>query len=252
MRFRSGRSKSLAFAVLTVCWLLPVAAWASPEAEGHNSPGVAGSHDKPAAHTSTAHAPGRTAHAPAGHAAGKPHINWTDFNAPKSGGNQPLIAPLINFAILVFVLVLFLRKPLSLYLSDRHIKIKDDLAAAARLREEAQQQLNSIDSKLDGLDKEIAEIKEAVAKDAEQEKERILAAAKRDANALVAGAERTLNVEIERAKRKLEVMAIQAALESADKLLRKAMKQQDFDRLREEYFEQIQKTGSSVMPGGGN
>lgn len=211
--------------------LLVIDAWA---AEAPHAPAEVG-HGHKAAHGS------KGAH---GHHDTK-HINWLswDYGHGKTEANPPFLMAVINFAIVVFALVYLVRKPLGLYLADRHQRIKDDLAAAAELREQARARLDEIDSKLDGLDRQISEIRESVAKDAEAEKERIVADAEREAEAIVDSAERTLHIEVERAKRRLEVGAIQAALQSANKLLQREISAQDQQRLREEYFEQIQDSG---------
>ncbi|PID38511.1 MAG: hypothetical protein CSB49_05195, partial [Proteobacteria bacterium] len=172
-----------------------------------------------------------------------------DGSAPK-WANAPLLFAFINFAILLYLLIRFAGKPLSDYLAERHEQIKKDLDEAAKLRDEAKAQLDEVNTKLAGLDDEIAEIKRAVKADAEEEKKRIIANAEAEAEALVTGAERTLDIEIERAKRKLEVSAVQAALRSAEKLLEREIKDADVTRLREEYLTQISSNEAST--GGGN
>ena len=225
---------------LALCSLLPgPSAQASPSAEhgAHEHASGAASHEAaPHGATSTAH--GDTAHgAPSG---GAPSINWTDFAARHTGGSAPLIASVINFALLLYLLIRFTRKPLTGYLAGRHQQIRDDLAEAARLRKEAEQHLAAVDAKLNGLDDEISEIKSTVAKDAERERERIIAAAQHDAAQILETADRALAVEIDRAKRRLEVTATQAALSAAETLLRAEMKPEDHQRLRDEYFQQIE------------
>ncbi|MBW2731971.1 MAG: ATP synthase F0 subunit B [Deltaproteobacteria bacterium] len=173
------------------------------------------------------------------------HINWTswDYGHGKTEANPPFLMAIINFSLVIFALIFFVRKPLGSFLADRHHRIKEDLAAAAALREQARLHLSEIDTKLDGLQGQISKIREDVAKDAEAEKEQIILKAERDAAALVESAERTLEIEIERAKRRLEVGAVKAALESAEKLLQREIGAEDQRRLREDYFEQIQSAG---------
>jgi F-type H+-transporting ATPase subunit b len=229
-----------------------------PGAHGAAGHGKAHGHDKAHGHGATKGPGAHKGHGAHGHGHKEPPINWTsfDYKKRKDGAkpkwlNPPLLFAFINFAILLYLLVRFAGKPLSAYLAERHTQIKKDLAEAARLRDEAEAKLSKVDEKLSGLDAEIAEIKASVQADAEAEKKRIIEHAEAEAEALVAGAERTLDIEIERAKRKLEVSAVQAALQSAEKLLKREVNDADVTRLREEYLAQIS-SGSEASTGGGN
>lgn len=191
-----------------------------------------------------AHADGHDSH---GH---HDPINWTSMDYKPSPAqpkpawkNPPLIFAFINFGILVFLLVYFVRKPLGSFLQERHESIKIALSEAKELRAQAATRLQEMELKLAKLDDEIASIKESVKEDAAQEKKKIIEQAKDDATALVESADRTLNLEVERAKRKLEVMAIEAALAAAEKILKNEVSAQDVARLRGEYFEQIEQIG---------
>lgn len=226
-------------------WALPSAG--SPPAE---QPATGAKHGD-ANHGGANH--GGAKHAGAKHAGAKhggshkpAPINWTSFNYKGKGSqwaSAPFLFTLINFALLVYLLVRFTRKPLGGYLAERYEKIKTDLDEAARLREEAAKKLAEVDGRLANLDKEIGELKAAVADDAELERQHIIENAEKEAEALVSATERTLQVELERAKRQLEVSAIQAALQAAEKLLKKEVGEQDARRMHEEYFAQIEDMG---------
>lgn len=244
---------------LTLSMLVAAAALvlsSGPADAGPTAEKPAGAHESHGgkAHGEAAHGGKSHGH---GHAHKEPPINWTsfDYKKKKDGSkpkwlNPPLLFAFINFAILLYLLIRFAGKPLSGYLAERHEQIKKDLDEAAKLRDEAKARLEEVDKKLSGLDDEIAEIKRSVQADAEEEKKRIIANAEAEAEALVSGAERTLDIEIERAKRKLEVSAVQAALQSAEKLLEREINDADVTRLREEYLAQISDREAST--GGGN
>jgi F-type H+-transporting ATPase subunit b len=194
------------------------------------------------------------------HAAGDAHggghhesfkdINWFsfDYGPGKTHKNPPIGWTIVNFAILVFLLVKLTGKPMTGYLKSRAEQIERDLAEAAKLRKEAEGKLEEIDNKVYKLDDDVANIKLAVAEDAQAEKQRIIEAAQREAETIVEAAERTLNVEIERAKRRLEVSAVDAALKAAELILKKEIKTDDLERLRSEYKAQIEQVDLS----GGN
>jgi len=217
---------------------------AGTEAHGH------GEHADPHA------ARGGHGDAHGGHGHGPSPINWFSLdyvgsklrglfyakNKPPKWANPPLGFAILNFSLLLVILVWLARKPISTYLRERAARVSADLDEAAELRDKARDKLGQIDAKLDAMDDEIAQIKESVARDAEAEKERIIAAANKEAESIVASASRTIDQEVARAKRRLEVAAIEAAMESAEKLLRKNVTAADRERLRKDYYEEISRS----------
>ena len=113
------------------------------------------------------------------------------------------------------------------------------------MREQAGQKLDEIKGKLGNLQREIAEIKQHVQKDAELERDRIIADAHSQAEALVKAADRSLEEELRRVRRILETEAVNAAMEAAEKLVRQKINDQDRKRLNEEYYDQITSSGGS-------
>src|SRR5690242_10706641 len=94
------------------------------------------------AHAATQEAPAAApqhegAHAEAGEAEEAHEAGWL-----------PTIAKTFNFAVLVGVLVYFLREPLSTYLNTRVSRVREDLVSAAATRETATRQIAEIHAKL--------------------------------------------------------------------------------------------------------
>jgi F-type H+-transporting ATPase subunit b len=63
-------------------------------------------------------------------------------------GILPTIARLFNFAVLVGVLVYFLRAPIAEYLRNRSTQIREALVTAAEMRKTATAQLEEIQRRL--------------------------------------------------------------------------------------------------------
>jgi F-type H+-transporting ATPase subunit b len=173
--------------------------------------------------------------------------NWfsLSFGPGKKYQNGPFAFAILNFILLIIILVRFAKKPFREYLQTRHATIRDNLAEAATMRDEARQKLDEIQAKLTRLDTEIAEIKAHVAKDAELEKDRIIKTAEAEAERLIKAADKTLDKDIRRARRMLETEAINAALGAAEKLVKQQVNEADRNRLNEEYFEQIASSGGN-------
>ncbi len=174
--------------------------------------------------------------------------NWvklTGFGKDKEIKNGPILIAILNFALLIFLLWYFARKPIGGYLANRHETIKSDLVEAAELREQAREKLNEIEGKLKFLNDEVEEIKKGVAKDAEFERAKIIEAANLEADRIIANAEASLDREIRRARRKLESEAIDGALRVAEQLVREKLGDADRKRINENFISQITSSGGS-------
>src|SRR6266446_6268162 len=69
-------------------------------------------------------------------------------DAEHEEGIVPVIARLVNFAILIGTLVYLLRSPLMAYLNDRGTQIRSDLVNAAEMKRTAAAQLEEIDRRM--------------------------------------------------------------------------------------------------------
>jgi F-type H+-transporting ATPase subunit b len=167
--------------------------------------------------------------------------NWFSFSfgPGKEHQNGPLAFAILNFVLLFWLVVRFGRKPFSEYLQQRHSSVRKDLEDAAALHRQARQQLDEMDDKLRGLEREIAEIKAAVAADAQLERDRIIKAAEAEAGRIIAQADETLSKELLRARRRLEAEAVDAAMKAAEKLLKQKVNDADRQRLAEDYFAEL-------------
>ena len=224
-------------ACAVLLWGVPALA----EDPGHEA-GGAGEHGD--AHGDEA--PGADAHG-GGHAERAP-INWFSFDyghgKKKDGSaykhaNAPLGFSIMNFAILIFILVKFTRKPISSYLVNRADEIEKALEEAAALRDAAKTKLAEIEEKLASLDVEVEQIKKDVAKDAELEKGRIIQTAEAEAARIVKQADTSMQREIRRAKRSLEAEVGTQSLRVAEEMISKNINNADRKRLNEEFIAQI-------------
>ncbi len=225
-----------------------------PPGEHGEAPAAEQHGEAPAHHELAAGAHGEATHgeAGAGHGGGHgvTHLdNWFSFDYGKPDSkykNGPLGFAILNFTILIILLVRFTKKPLVSYLATRHETIKQDLAEAANLRDQAQRKLAEISARLDNLGKEVAQIKADVAQDAELEKQRIIEAAHKEAERIIAVADRTLERELRRARRRLESETVERALKLAEELVEQNIKLADRKKINERYIAQI------GAPGGEN
>ncbi len=144
-----------------------------------------------------------------------------------------------NFAIVVGVLVYFLKKPLKRGLSGRREEIEKALAEAARVKQEAEAKFAEYDQKLAKANAEIAGISEAIKREGELEKEKIIASAREMAIKIEADAEKAAALEVAKARKELQTEAVRLAVELSEDLLKKNFTSEDDTRLIDEYMQKV-------------
>ncbi|HYU47940.1 MAG TPA: ATP synthase F0 subunit B [Terriglobales bacterium] len=114
-----------------------------------------------------------------------------------------LVAMVLNFAIIVFVVVWFGRKALPGMLRDRNESIQRALEEARAASQEANRRLSEIENRLRQLDVEIGQIQVHAEKEAEAEEGRIKSAAEEDIRKVVEAAEQEIAAAAKLARREL-------------------------------------------------
>jgi F-type H+-transporting ATPase subunit b len=121
----------------------------------------------------------------------------------EGGGWSATIAKTVNFAILVSVLVYFLRAPVAAYLTGRISKVREDLVTSQQTRETAARQLAEIDARLKALPLEIEALKQRGAEDIVAERQRIEEAADAERQRLLEHTRREIEMRLRIARREL-------------------------------------------------
>ncbi|MBN1217727.1 MAG: F0F1 ATP synthase subunit B [Anaerolineae bacterium] len=130
-----------------------------------------------------------------------------------------LIAYIINFALLVILLQIFLYKPVKNMLAERQQHIADNLAAADRAAQEAAQQRSE-------FEKELAQARQAsqvearkAAETTEKMRQEILEAARKEAETIKAQAYKEAEQEKEQIAADLQEQAADLALQMTRKII---------------------------------
>lgn len=221
------------------------------EAPAHAAPAGHGEHGAVAAHGAAAAHGDSAAHGEG--AAHHPHgiVNWWSWDygpAAKDpthrGWPPPFGFALINFGIFLAVMWRIGGRSLVEFVAARHERIKKELDEAGRLHREAEARLAELQSKLSGLDKDVAEIVATVRKEAEEEKQRILAAANEQAARVQQEAERQIAAEVERQRKELSRLVVEAAIKQAEAIVQKNFGPEDHRRTSEAYVAQLEKGAS--------
>jgi F-type H+-transporting ATPase subunit b len=183
-------------------------------------------------------------HPPAAPAAAQPHgaAKAADDHAAEDDhgeGWMPTVWKIANFAILVGVLVYFLRTPLMAYLNGRIGKVREDLVTAAQTREAATRALAEIDAKLKALPAELAALKQRGAEDIAAERVRIQEAAETERQRLLEHTRREIDMRFRVAKRELLELTANLAVGVASERIKKSITPEDQARMIDRYSAQL-------------
>ncbi|MEW6600832.1 MAG: F0F1 ATP synthase subunit B [Nitrospirota bacterium] len=148
--------------------------------------------------------------------------------------------PVINFAILLFVLIFFGRKPIGEYFKNRTAMIEKSLREASEAKELAQKTLNEVRERLKNTDVEINQIIEAARKSGEKEKEAIIAEGERLKEKIIEQAKANIDFELQKAKETIKNDAALLALELAEKQIKEQLGQKEQEALIGDYIKRLE------------
>jgi F-type H+-transporting ATPase subunit b len=163
--------------------------------------------------------------------------------ADRSGDLLDLLYRFINFALLVIILFVVLKKvPIKEFFSSRIEGIKKELEDLKKQKETAERKARDLESKLNAFSGEREEILAQYRADGLAEKERILAEAKERAKQILDQAEVSIQYEMQTAKEKLKQEVVALAAQRAEEIIAREMTDKDQDRLVNEFIEKLGKT----------
>lgn len=205
-------------------------------AQTHAPADTAHEHAAPAAgakgageHAESEHAEAEEEHAP------KP-INWTDF----SNHEQPPWAFMfLNFVVLMGIYYKFGKGPISEGLKNRRAGVAREIEEAQRMRKEAEARALVYQEKLSHLEVELKETRDALKAAGEGERDRIVREAEEKAARMEKDALFLVEQEVKQLRIELTRDAIEAAVATAEELLKKRITASDQERLAEDYLSQL-------------
>jgi F-type H+-transporting ATPase subunit b len=153
-----------------------------------------------------------------------------------------LLATILNFLIIAFVVFWFGRKALPGVLRNRNQSIQRALEEARAASQEANRRLAEIENRLRQLDVEIGQMQARAEKEAEAEEARITSAAEEDMRKLVEAAEQEIASAAKLARREL-------AAHTADLAIALARKQINVDSNTDQVL--VRNFASKLSEGGG-
>jgi F-type H+-transporting ATPase subunit b len=145
----------------------------------------------------------------------------------------------LNFAVMVGLLVYFVRKPIRNGLQSRRAEIEKTLADAAAARDAAEAKALEYQEKLAKASGEIESIYAAIRREGELERDKILVSAREMAVKIEQEADAKAASAVARARTELRAEAARLAVELAEELLAKSVTTADQKRLIDEYMQKV-------------
>ena len=145
----------------------------------------------------------------------------------------------LNFAGLLAILILALKKPIANGLNSRRqaiIEKFDDLEAQ---KAEAERIYNEYEARLSKIDEEVESIISSAVKQGESEKARIIEEANRAAGDIQRQAEMAIQHELTEAKMRLRSELTEQAVQMAEELIKQNLKKDDQTKMVEDYLEKV-------------
>jgi F-type H+-transporting ATPase subunit b len=159
------------------------------------------------------------------------------------GGSKGWVATdtwrVTNFVVLLVALFFILRKPISQALSSRIKNIREQLESLEVQKAEAEKQLAQYNEKLSQLESEAEKIVEGYIKQGNEAKVKILKEAEATAEKLQVQARRNIEHEFGKARQELQREVVEKSLVKAEETLKKAITDQDQDKLVDEYLDKV-------------
>ena len=151
------------------------------------------------------------------------------------------ISKLFNLTIFLAFLIWVLRKPAKEFFSTRLAEVRATLQQAAKEKEAAAAKMAELDSRMNRLDAEIAEIKSQAQREAVAERERLETEAKGDIEKIRQNSQREIESAKQVAMSELRDFAATKSVDLAEQLIRKELKPEDDAKLLQRMGEEMSK-----------
>lgn len=148
--------------------------------------------------------------------------------------NWTFLVQVVNFAVLLGVLYLLAFKPLVGALEGRAAAIRQQLAEAQAAREQAQRQAAEFEARLREAQAEAQAVRERALREAAEMRERLTAEARQEAARLVESARAEIAQDVRRARAELRAEVGALAVQIAERLIQKSLRDEDHQRLVQE------------------
>lgn len=162
----------------------------------------------------------------------------------KELGIEPvlLVAQIINFAIIFFVLKKFLYKPLFSVIDKRKREIEEGLAMARKIQEDEEKAKEKQEKLIADAKKEARAIVEEAKKQAEQQKKQMLADAQKEVASMMEKAKAQAEAKMKAVEEEMRRQVVDLAALMAEKVLPDVLSEADHRKLIASQLKDLEKT----------
>jgi F-type H+-transporting ATPase subunit b len=153
--------------------------------------------------------------------------------------DKSLFIQVINFLVLLFILWKLLYKPLVAKMEERTQAIKKSLEEAQAARAETERQRQQHAAQIQAALSEAQTIRATALKEAGEEQRRLVEAARAEAAKLVESAKAEMDQDIRRARQQLRQEVGDLAVQIAERLIRKSLREDDHRRIVQEALSRV-------------
>lgn len=147
---------------------------------------------------------------------------------------------IIDFAVFVFALWWFLRRPVQEFTAARRARITSEMEEAKRLRQEAEAKLTEYEQRLANLEVEVQAILDEARQAGEEQRKQILLEATRSAERLRQDSRSRLEQETRKLLHELRLRMVDLSVEVAEKLVTEQITDAHRRRFVGEYIEDLE------------
>ncbi len=159
-----------------------------------------------------------------------------------AGELKDLLYRFINFALLVIVLAVVLKKaPVKDFFETRKKQIKENLERLEIQKENAEKRCRELEAELAAFESERAGIIERFRAEGEAEKERIIAEAHEKARHILLQADAAIKREVKNVEARLRAELADSVAEKAEKLIAGSITDKDQDLLVNEFIKRVER-----------
>ena len=161
-------------------------------------------------------------------------------SSPAWAGGGDYVSQSVNFVLLIILLVLVARKPISAGLRQRSESIEVSLETSQQALTLAQKKFDDIQVQLDNMSNRIVEMEAEAKEEAKALQEEMRRKGEQDSQRLRNAADHAIRDELERSKKALKAEAVELAMELAVDTLGKKMNEADHQRLSQDFVNHLQ------------
>ena len=153
--------------------------------------------------------------------------------------NATLIAQIVNFLFLVFVLAKFAYKPLLKMMEERKNKIASDLEAADQAKADAEAVKTEYAEKLANARQEAQALIDNARKTAQAAHDKIMAETKAEQDLIVANAKEAIELEKQKAMADVRAQVISLSMLAASKIVEQKLSSEEDKKMAGEIVDSI-------------